>query len=315
MVLPDSRFDFRSSPRKSRRGLVFTLVFVVVAGFVGVAVWRWDAVFGAFGRSGAQERSLEELWDAREYESIVTRADELLQANPMNQRALIYRGFSYFYWGAALFSVEERIPYIDESIVSLRKAKLFNTPDLLGSIEYVLGKAYHFKGKYYEDLTIQYLLSSIERGYKAEDTYEYLGLAFSEVGNYTKSATYFKKAVEQAPTDMRYLALAQAYLNGGEYVRAEEYLLRTLNKTQDQEMAERSRFLLGKLYMEEGELARAEEQYRRILESNPDSADAHFYLGEVYFRYGNDKLVEARAQWRKAYQIDKSHYGARLRLF
>jgi tetratricopeptide (TPR) repeat protein len=121
------------------------------------------------------------------------------------------------------------------------------------------------------------------------------------------------KAVAEEPTDTRYLALAQAYFNQGLVDRAEEYLLRTLNKTEDPAIEEKTRFLLGKIYFETEQLAKAEDQYRRIIEKDENSADAYYFLGEIYLKY--DRETEARYYWRQAHMIDASHYGARLRLF
>jgi len=146
-----------------------------------------------------------------------------------------------------------------------------------------------------------------------EDTYEYLGLAYTTLGYYEKSAESFLKAVAQEPTDTRYLALAQAYFNQGLVDRSEEYLQRTLNATGDPAIEEKARFLLAKIYLESEQLAKAEDQYRRILEKDLDSADAYFFLGEIYLKY--NKETEARYYWRQAHMIDPSHYGARLRLF
>jgi len=146
-----------------------------------------------------------------------------------------------------------------------------------------------------------------------EDTYEYLGLAYTTLGYYEKSAESFLKAVAQEPTDTRYLALAQAYFNQGLVDRSEEYLQRTLNATGDPAIEEKARFLLAKIYLESEQLAKAEDQYRRILEKDLDSAAAYFFLGEIYLKY--NKETEARYYWRQAHMIDPSHYGARLRLF
>ena len=70
---------------------------------------------------------------------------------------------------------------------------------------------------------------------------------------------------------------------------------------------------MGKMYFDANMLTKAEDQYKKIIEINPASADAHYFLGEIYLKYG--KEVEARAEWRKAEKIDPSHYGARLRLY
>ena len=50
-----------------------------------------------------------------------------------------------------------------------------------------------------------------------------------------------------------------------------------------------------------------------ILAIDPNAADAHYYLGEIYSKM-NDP-IRARAEWRKALAIDGSHYGARLRYY
>ena len=176
-----------------------------------------------------------------------------------------------------------------------------------------MGKAYYYKGKYYADLTIEYLQAAKDHGYLGDDSYEYLGLSYTVLGDYQKGAESFLKAVTHEPTDIRYLALAQAYFNQGLADRSEEYLLRTLSKTEDPAIEERTRFLLGKIYMETEQPAKAEDQYKRILEKDPDSADAYFFLGEIYLKYKRD--TEARYYWRRAHMIDASHYGARLRLF
>ena len=182
-----------------------------------------------------------------------------------------------------------------------------------GSLEYILGKAYYYKGRYYTDQTIAYLERSIELGFVGDDTHEYLGLTYSAIGDYEKSADRFLQAVERDGTDMRYLALSQAYVNADKPQQAETYLLRTITKTSDMSIEQKSRFLLGKLYIDLEQLPKAEDQYRRILELNPRAADAYYYLGEIYFLKG--KTIEARAHWREALIIDPAHYGARVRYY
>ena len=70
---------------------------------------------------------------------------------------------------------------------------------------------------------------------------------------------------------------------------------------------------MGNIYVEENELSKAEDQYKKVLDLNPESADAHYYLGELYEKL--DQSVKARAEWRKVLSIDPSHYGALLKLY
>jgi Tfp pilus assembly protein PilF len=67
------------------------------------------------------------------------------------------------------------------------------------------------------------------------------------------------------------------------------------------------------MYFDRQEYFKAEDQYMEILKADPNSSDAYYYLGEIYFNM-NDP-VKARANWRKALMIDPSHYGARLRYY
>lgn len=312
MILPN-RYNFRSRPRRKitpGRILLVLIAAAIIAG--GIIAWR-GRVFQRVISPDETETSLEELWARQSYEELNERCEELLVDKPLNLEALVFNGFSYFYRGIAQFALEARIPLFDRAVVNLRKALIHKTPRYASEIHYVLGKSYHYKGKFYADLTITYLIESVALGYVREDTYEYLGLAYSTVGEYAKSAEYFEKAVDQDPTDMRYLALAQAYVNAGNLETAAEYLLRTVNKTEDVAVEQKSRFLLGQIYMDIDQLPKAQTQYEKILVINPRSADAHYFLGEIYRIYG--KTIEARAEWRKALVIDPSHYGARLRYY
>ena len=312
MILPESRKQFTAKKQKRDLGKKI-LVPVVLIALVAVVIWQWTHIKSLFTQDTEPAGSLDVLWEGQRYEEINALCEQLLAEDPLRINALLYNGFSYFYRGVNQFSFEEKIALFDRCVANLRKAILFDLGETRGRAFYVLGKAYYYKGKYYADLTIEYLQAAEEHGYVGDDSYEYLGLAYTILGDYEKSAESFLKAVTHEPTDIRYLALAQAYFNQGLADRSEEYLLRTLNKTEDPAVEERTRFLLGKIYMETEQLAKAEDQYKRILDKDPDSADAYFFLGEIYLKYKRD--TEARYYWRRAHMIDASHYGARLRLF
>lgn len=312
MILPESRNKFNSRNRK--RGInPRVLLIVAVAVVAGVLAWQWSNIKSLFVKEPRPLERIEALWDEQRYEEINETCEELLKERPLHIQALLYNGFSYFYRGVNQFSFEEKIAFFDRSIANLRKANILEIGDMRGRALYVLGKAYYYKGKFYADLTIDYLEEAEKHGYVGDDSYEYLGLAYTTLGNYEKGAESFLKAVAQEPSDTRYLALAQAYFNQGLIDRSEEYLLRTLNKTEDPAVEEKTRFLLAKIYFETEQFAKAEDQYRRILDADQDSADAYYFLGEIYLKY--NKETEARYYWRQAHRIDASHYGARLRLF
>jgi tetratricopeptide (TPR) repeat protein len=123
----------------------------------------------------------------------------------------------------------------------------------------------------------------------------------------------FLLALKDDPSDLLLLTIGQTYYQMKRTSDAVDYLLRTLNKTEDKDIEERARFLLGGIYLDGGELFRAEEQFAAIARIDTRSADAHYNLGEVYAKM-NDP-VKARAEWRNALIIDPSHYGAKLRYY
>jgi tetratricopeptide (TPR) repeat protein len=313
MILNAERYRYTGRKKKKRGWLVLALVAVAAA--AGLLLWRLELLPWPARHLRAEGRSepLSALWTNRLYDELIARCDGLLAADPLDWRALSYKGFACFYKAMAESNQEERIPYLDEAIVSLRRARLAPAGGWTVEGEYILGKAYYHKGKYYYDLTIEYLQRALKAGYSAEDIYDYLGLAATQLDRAEEGLSYFRQAMEINPTDLLLLTMGQSYLQLGQTAEAEEYLIRAVNKTEDPAVEKKSRFLLGQLYFERQDLIKAEGEYQRILQLDPNAADAHYYLGEIYLKM-NDP-VRARSEWRKALIIDPSHYGARLRYY
>ncbi|MEW5814916.1 MAG: tetratricopeptide repeat protein [Spirochaetota bacterium] len=315
MIYPENRFKFSARKKKISSGFLKLLIIIAVAGLISVTLYIIikGQIFGIPLKRTNETRQIVDLWRNQKYEEVLKQAEVLLKKSPMNPVGLVFDGFAAFYIGVSKFSLEEKIPLFDRAVISLRKAELLNEKPFAGGIKYILGKTYYHKGKYYMDLAIQYLEKALDTGYAAKDLYEYLGLAYSQLENYKISADYFIKAVEKNPSDLLFLTIAQTYYKLGNIQAAEEYLIRTINKTLDKSLEEKSRFLLGKIYIDKNDMIKAENQFEKILEKNNQSADAHFHLGEIYEKL-ND-TVKARAEWRKALKIDPDHYGARLHLY
>ncbi len=225
----------------------------------------------------------------------------------------MFRGFASFYEGVSRVNLEEKLPHMDDSVSYLRKAVIFDNTRFRPQIDYILGKAYYHKGKYYSDLAVKYLERSLAGNYEGKDIFEYLGLAYSELGEKEKSLHYFEKAVEHNQSDILFYILAQVYMELGNLAKAEENLLRSNNKTSDWQIEEKNLFLLGQIYESRQDMIKAEECYLKIVEKNPRSADAYYKLGLLYETTGD--RIKARAEWRKALRADPEHYGTRLKLF
>jgi tetratricopeptide (TPR) repeat protein len=308
---------YRYSSRKKRKPgrlvlVLFLLLLISAAAFFlmrGKAAAGWKSIFAV----RSSENTLADLWKDRRYDELIGRCDDRLAENPMDHDALAYKGFSHFYRAAAEISVESRVPDLEEAIISLRRARISDAVRMGPEKDYILGKAYYLKGKYYFDLCIFYLERSLAAGLDSEDSYDYLGLAYTQLDRVEEGLDYFLKAVEKNPTDLLLLTIGQSFLQLKRTREAEEYLIRAVNKTDDPGVEKRSRFLLGQLYFEKQDYFKAEGEYKQILSLEPSSADAYFYLGEIYEALGD--TVKARAQWRRTLVIDPTHYGAKLRYY
>jgi len=314
MIYPNNRYEFRTY-RKKRARTIFIFIGILVLIAIGFGLWQVKPQLKnlLLSEETEQKKTVQELWDEKKYQDVIAVCEQRLQDNPLDSKSLIFAGFSYFYSSLSIGKEEKRQAQIEKAIVYLRKALLKKNPPLAEQINYVLGKSYYHKGKYFVDLSIQFLEKAYESGYIAEDIYEYLGLAYSKIEEYDKSIEYFKKAIDNSPSDLLYLTVGELYYKKENAKQAEEYLLRALNSTTDKEVEKKSRLLLGEIYREKEQYIKAEKQYKEILSFASDSADAHFYLGEIYNKLGNN--VKARAEWRNALRINPDHYGAKLRLY
>jgi tetratricopeptide (TPR) repeat protein len=305
---------YRTGQRRRRaRFVIIPVIAVVVVGLVAaVLVFNIPAKIFGSGAGRPAPGKLSDLFKSQKYDDVIATADGILVGDPLNATALSYRGFAGFYKAVSADQQEEKMPILDEAIVALRRAKLAGTP-FAGETDYVLGKAYFNKGKYYYDLAIASMESSLARGYVQKDSHEYIGQAWNQLGDNDKAIGEFLTALKDDPGDFLLLTIGQTYYQMKRYSDAVDYLLRTLNKTDDKAIEEKARFWLGDIYLGTDELFKAEEQFAAIVKINPQSADAHFDLGEVYAKM-NDP-VKARAEWRQALIIDPSHYGAKLRYY
>ena len=301
--------------RSSRPLPLLAQVSLVAGGVVvlSLGVYWVTATFTNQVTVGPTQVNVLELWNNGSYDEILANGQEELKRLPLDPGTLIFSGFAAFHKGVAEVSVEKKLPLINQAIVSLRKALLLPNPPLQPEIHYILGKAYFHKGKFYADLAIRHLLKAQEMGYSASDMNEYLGLAYSLVGRFTEASEYFLKAVAKAPSDLLLWTLGQTYFQMQRYDDAVKYLGQSIDKTKDRALEQRCRFLLGEIYTKTKQFTEAQGEYEVILQKNPNSADAHFYLGEIALAQGNK--TAARAEWVKAFKIDPLHFNANQRLF
>ena len=313
MIIPENRYNYPKKKNVKRIIIfaiilffLFILLFFVINGKVSYLIPSSERV-------NPEEKTLQNLWTNSKYKELSERCEETLTLDPLDPESLIYNGFAYFHLGIAQFTLEDQLPLLDLSVVNLRKALLIKSQPLAGKVNYILGKAYYHKGRYYLDRAIYHLDKSIKLNYINEDTYKYMGLSYSELGFYEKGIKYFLQANISDKDDMLSMVIGQTYHKLGDNDNSELYLKRAIDINDDFRVEIKSRFLLGKIYFEKNKLNKAEKQYNLILDKDVKSADAHYYLGEIFAEREN--TIKARAEWRKALELDPSHYGALLRLY
>lgn len=255
---------------------------------------------------------LNEYWEAEDYLTVLTLSDTQLLSDPLDSTLLMYNGFSHFYYAITLVSHDERISHLDSALYSLRKLLLNPPKDFVDEISYILGKVYFHKGRYYYDSAKVYLQAAYEDGFQAEDLYEYLGVVNLDLGNFDSGIGFIMDAIDIEPRDILFYTAAEAYERNGDLSLAEDFYRQARKLTSDSYLSQESSIGLARVLYTESDFSSALEILQSIVEENSQAAEAFFYIGEIYNEMGD--MVKARANWREAYNQDKTFGPALERL-
>jgi tetratricopeptide (TPR) repeat protein len=304
------KYQYRTSKPKP------WIKFIIPGGAVGILLivallfFNANNISNFFSKEKIIDRNVSELWNAGLYEDVIAESQKRLDKNPLDPEALIYYGFAQFHRAFYEQALEDKIGFLDRSILALRKAKLNNAYFSIGQINYILGKAYYHKGRYFYDLTVYYIEKAIEEGYIDRNTYEYLGLAYGALDLDTvKELEYFKKASVYNETDQILLSISKSYQKMNEEQLSEEYLLKALQKTEDSDIEKECHMHLAKISQKRGDLTKAEKEYKAVLDIDPRSVEAHYQLGLIY--YSLNDIVKGRAEIRNTLRLNPNHEEAR----
>jgi tetratricopeptide (TPR) repeat protein len=318
MIVP-SRRTRSSSFSAQRKKLILRVAAALIMSGLAVAIFVLSrslpgtTIFGFGTDRKNEQKTLMALWKEKRYDEIVKDTDELLKNQAMNGQALVFGGFAYFYTGTSQAAAEDKLPFFDQAIKRLRKALLVPDAPYKAETDYILGKSYYHKGAYFYDQSIKYLRSAESKGYKADDINEYLGLSYAGTGEYRESEKRFLLALENHPSDLLQLTLAQTYLQMDEPENAELYLNKCARESKEPALVQKAHAMLGAMKMQRKDYAAAEDHFRMVVKYNEASVEAHFNLGEIYFFLGD--MARARAEWRKTLKYDPKHLGALKRLY
>ena len=303
--LRNGRQLYRLKKLRSLAAVSF-LIFAVV---ISVAV-----IIRATSGVKNEKKELLRVWNNEDYEQAYKISKEALNENPVDYFLLTINGFSAYQLGISQINSNSIVMYIDECIISLRKALLHKEASTDGRIFYVLGKAYSYKGNEYADLAVKYLEMAKKLSYKAQDINEYLGLAYAACGDYRSSIEAFSGAfsADRPPSDTLLLSIARSYMAMEDYNMAIGYLNRCVETSPDVKSINIARLLLAEVYKTLGEHDNAERQYVSIINDSGENAEVRYQLGELYLLKGD--AVRARAEWRVAINQDPAHIKAKARL-
>jgi len=301
--------------KRRRKRAVVALALVASAtllGAIGIRLGK-SGVFARFvGVRAVPKQRILSNWEAKKWDEVKSDSLASLSEKPLDAFYLAFRGLAAFYKGMDLPEGEGRAALMDEAIASLRKAVATGGTMPRAQVEYVLGKAYFYKGESFLDESAKYLELSIEAGFLAADSREYLALAYAGLGEKAKAVKNFEAALDKSRADLLLISAAKAYIDNGESIKAESLLLELMAAGKDDLAKENGRFLLSEIYAARGDMTKAEEQLSLILSRDPSSAEAHYRLGLAYQAKGDS--IKARAEWRKAISLDPMHAASRQKL-
>jgi tetratricopeptide (TPR) repeat protein len=289
--------------------VIAATVFIAAAVVVLLSV-----VIRPENRATNDRRELLRLWNEEDFETVYTISKNALAENPIDNFLLTINGFSAFQLGISQINNYNTLSYINECVVSLRKAMLLKESAHDGRVCYVLGKAYSYKGDEYADLAIKYLEMAKYLSYDARDIPEFLGIAYAACGDYRSSVEAFSLAFipDKQPSDTLLLSIARSYMAMEEFTMAAGYLKRCVDISADSKSILVARLLLAENSASSGDHDGAVSQYISILNDVGENAEVHYQLGELYRLKGD--TARARSEWRLAYRQDPAHAKARARL-
>lgn len=258
-------------------------------------------------------KKLFNYWEEKDYNSVYDVSGNLLEKNPLQNKALTFRGFSCFFLALSQTDLTLTQNFLEECINCLRIAMRNSSKNSLSQIYYMLGKAYFHKNDfsnfhYYSDLAIKYLCKAQELGYNSSDIPEYLGLSYAELGETELSIKSFTEALLVNESDELLLAIAQQYYKFKKANTAKQYLYKINQESSNELLVLKSRILLAQIYIDENKYEDALSEFESVLSKDANSADAYYGVGVIYEKQGD--MAKARAEWRKALRVQVNHPGA-----
>ena len=181
--------------------------------------------------------------------TVISAADAVLKGDPLNADALSYKGFASFYRAASQNALEEKMPYLDQSIVSLRRARLVGHAFQRGRQTTSWARPTSTRAS--TTTTCDFLAwKARSQGLRAEGLLRVHRPGLHPARGLREGDGALPDGLKDDSGDLLLLTIGQTYYQMKRTSDAIDYLLRTLNKTEDKEIEERARFLFGGIYLD-----------------------------------------------------------------
>lgn len=276
----------------------------------------FKAFSNSYLKAGPTEVNLLFLWDNKEYKEVIDYAENGLKKNRFDFNLNLLLGFSYFYYSLMLNDSYLKNQFLDNAIERLRFLMSISGDVPMGSLYYILGKAYSHKGEYYSDLSVKYLSkalysSNFDFMSVKEDIFEYLGYSYQLLKDYDSSLKFFEKAYQENKSDIVLWSLAYVNYKKGNIDKSVGYINKFLqeeseslkNERSDDNLMQKVYLLYGDIYLEKGAYEDAFDCYDKVLKINSLNPNVYVKIGDVYIKRDKD-YPKARKYWREALSIN-----------
>ena len=283
--------------------LFFIITLLISIFFIGYFVFR-----GLFIQSRENETRLHTInkyWSMQDYEGLIEFVDTYQKDFLHNNYVMLLKSFSLFNV-IFLESINDltNINYkkLWEVVRYIRRVIALNgVSEWEAEAYYVLGKVYYFLSKNNLNKSIMYFEKAQSEGFYLEDINEYLIAAYKELGDIEQFEKVINIAIKENPKFEYFEILLDTYLetkqdnNISDIIKkAEQFVVTQANKKS-------LNIIKARELVSKNELVKAEVLLLDILESNVQSAEVYFFLGNVYEKMG--KMIKARFNWRQAYKL------------
>lgn len=278
--------------------------------FLCVVVFTGSFLLGGMLFLLPQRVALIEQWNEQNYQSAITLADEILLAHPLDENALLIRGFSSFMLGRYQPDQEAAREYLHSAVQNLRRVLIFPSPPRKTELLSVLGKAYFHLQRYPESR--YYLEEAKNNNLVQSDVYDYLALLYESQNQNDELIAMLEMVVKIHPKDVYYVKLSHAYLRNEEYVRAMKLFQYLADHSTDPIFQETGKAGMAEVFLQQNDLVAAQRTLEEVLETNAESDQAHYLLGNVYEK--RQEMEHARFEWREAVRINPRNATAIAKL-